>query len=90
MEKILTIFVIIATLIGAYLYYNEYRTPVQFEDDPRSERCIKHTREFGEDYYSDSYLDRFKNVFRRCPKIERTDAKEDVNLESFIPQTNTR
>lgn len=69
MGKVLGVFVIIATLIGAYLYYNEYRMATQFEGEGgRTERCIKHTQEFEDGNYSDSYLDRIKNVFRRCPQ----------------------
>lgn len=70
MAKFVTILLIIAVLIGAYFYYNEYRTPVQFEGDARPTRCIRHTNEYGEEYYTDSYLDRIKNVFRNCPKAD--------------------
>ena len=69
MAKVVVIFIIIGTLLGAYYYYNEYRMPVLYEGNGRSARCIRHTNEFGEDYYSDSYLDRIKNVFRSCPKV---------------------
>lgn len=90
MAKILTIFVIILTVVGAYVYYNEYRTPVEYTDVNRPARCIKHTNEFGEDYYSDSYLDRIKNVFRSCPTADGTDAKKEVLPESLIPQAKKR
>ncbi len=70
MAKFVVILVIIATLLGAYYYLNENRTPTLYEGDTRPTRCIRHTDEFGVEYYSDSYLDRLKNVFRRCPKAE--------------------
>jgi len=91
MLKILGIVIVVAVLIGFYLYYNEYRTAVQFEGGyGRTERCIKHTREFGEDYYSDSYLDRLKNVFRKCPTADGTSAKKEVIPETLIPQGSLR
>lgn len=83
MAKVIVIFIIIGTLLGAYYYYNEYRTPVLYEGTGRSARCIRHTNEFGENYYSDSYLDRIKNVFRNCPKAEGA-PKGEILPESQI------
>ena len=84
MAKVVVIFLIVVTLLGAYYYLNENRTATLYEGDARSTRCRRHTQEFGEEYYADSYLDRIKNVFRSCPKAEGAPVEGDILPETQI------
>ncbi len=67
MGKMLAILIIVVTLLGVYVYYQKYRIPVQYEGDARTTRCVKHSKDYEGGDYSNSYLDRLKNVFRDCP-----------------------